>query len=163
MVLLPPKEGQNAQSSAAYLAPLRQAVIDKNSGHVNVVVCERDYSEKRHIRAKVSRIENSQRENETKKIRIPGVFKNIMISVSPSAPAPWLPILAILTRGSIRKLDPWGHANCIPAYALLAAVDSASRHTTMNAWSRSPCARLPERRLGVSHRSSRLQRPVANA
>jgi hypothetical protein len=43
MVLLPAKEGQNAQSPAAYLAPLRQAVIDKNSGHVNVVVCESDY------------------------------------------------------------------------------------------------------------------------
>jgi hypothetical protein len=27
----------------AYLAPLRQALIDDNSGHVNLVVCESDY------------------------------------------------------------------------------------------------------------------------
>jgi len=43
MVLLPPKEGETHQSPAAYLAPLRQALIDKNTGHVNIVVCESDY------------------------------------------------------------------------------------------------------------------------
>jgi hypothetical protein len=42
-VLLPPKEGETAESPAAYVAPLRQALIDKNSGHMNVVVCESDY------------------------------------------------------------------------------------------------------------------------
>jgi hypothetical protein len=42
-VLLPPKEGETAESPAAYLAPLRQALIDKNTGHVNVVVCESDF------------------------------------------------------------------------------------------------------------------------
>jgi hypothetical protein len=43
MVHLPLKEGESAQSPTAYLAPLREALIDKNSGHVNVVVCESDY------------------------------------------------------------------------------------------------------------------------
>jgi hypothetical protein len=42
-VLLPPKEGETEDSPAAYLAPLRQALIDKNSGHVNIVLCESDY------------------------------------------------------------------------------------------------------------------------
>jgi hypothetical protein len=42
-VLLPPKEGETAESPAAYRAPLRQALIDKNTGHVNVVVCENDF------------------------------------------------------------------------------------------------------------------------
>ena len=42
-VLLPPKDGETAESPAAYLAPLRQALIDNNAGHVNVVVCESDY------------------------------------------------------------------------------------------------------------------------
>jgi hypothetical protein len=42
-VLLPPKEGETGDSPAAYVAPLRQALIDKNTGHVNVVVCESDY------------------------------------------------------------------------------------------------------------------------
>lgn len=42
-VLLPPKENETAESPAAYVAPLRQALIDDNSGHVNVVVCESDY------------------------------------------------------------------------------------------------------------------------
>jgi hypothetical protein len=40
MVLLPPKEGENAQSPAAYLIPLREALIDKNLGHVNVVMSD---------------------------------------------------------------------------------------------------------------------------
>lgn len=42
-VLLPLKEGETDESPAAYLTPLRQALIDKNTGHVNIVVCESDY------------------------------------------------------------------------------------------------------------------------
>lgn len=42
-VLLLPKEGEDASAPAGYLAPLRQALIDKNTWHVNVVVCESDY------------------------------------------------------------------------------------------------------------------------
>ena len=42
-VLLPPKEREPAESPAAYRAPLRKALIDNNTGHVNVVVCESDY------------------------------------------------------------------------------------------------------------------------
>jgi len=42
-VLLPPKEGETDESPAAYVAPLRQALIDKNTGRVNVVVSESDY------------------------------------------------------------------------------------------------------------------------
>jgi hypothetical protein len=42
-VLLPPKENETDDSPASYLAPLRQALIDDNSGHVNIVVCESDY------------------------------------------------------------------------------------------------------------------------
>jgi hypothetical protein len=43
LVLLPPKEGETKDSPAGYLAPLRQALIDDNRGHVNLVVCESDY------------------------------------------------------------------------------------------------------------------------
>jgi len=43
MVLLPAKEGETAESIGGYLAPLRQALIDNNSGHVIVVVCKSDY------------------------------------------------------------------------------------------------------------------------
>jgi hypothetical protein len=43
MVLLPVKEGETESSPAVYLAPLRQALIDKNKRHVNVVVFEADY------------------------------------------------------------------------------------------------------------------------
>ena len=43
LVLLPVKEGETHESPAAYRAPLRQALIDDNAGHVNVVVCEPDY------------------------------------------------------------------------------------------------------------------------
>ena len=43
MVLLPTKERETAASPAGCLAPLRQALLDNNSGHVNVVVCESDY------------------------------------------------------------------------------------------------------------------------
>jgi hypothetical protein len=35
--------GAEKNSPSAYLAPLRQALIDKNKQHVNVVVCESDY------------------------------------------------------------------------------------------------------------------------
>ena len=43
LVLLPVKETETAESPAAYRAPLRQALIDDNTGHVNVVVLEADY------------------------------------------------------------------------------------------------------------------------
>ena len=43
LVLLPIKEGETDESPVAYRAPLRQALIDDNSGHVNIVVCESDY------------------------------------------------------------------------------------------------------------------------
>jgi hypothetical protein len=43
LVLLPLKDGETESSPAAYLAPLRQALIDDNRRHVNVVVCESDY------------------------------------------------------------------------------------------------------------------------
>jgi hypothetical protein len=42
-VLLPKKDGETESSTAGYLAPLREALIDKNKRHVNVVVCESDY------------------------------------------------------------------------------------------------------------------------
>jgi hypothetical protein len=42
-VLLPVKNGETDRSPAAYLAPLREALIDKNKRHVNVVACEADY------------------------------------------------------------------------------------------------------------------------
>jgi len=37
------KERETDESPAAYRAPLRQALIDDNTGHVNVVVLEADY------------------------------------------------------------------------------------------------------------------------
>ena len=43
MVLLPPNEEEDENSLAGYLAPLRQALIDDNEWHVNVIVCEGDY------------------------------------------------------------------------------------------------------------------------
>ena len=43
MVLLPLRDGEDENSVAGYLAPLRQTLIDKNQRHVNVVVCETDY------------------------------------------------------------------------------------------------------------------------
>jgi hypothetical protein len=42
-VLLPAKEEEGADTTAGYLSPLRTALIDRNHGHVNVVVCESDY------------------------------------------------------------------------------------------------------------------------
>ena len=41
--LLPGKKGEHKDAPAGYIAPLRTALIDKNRGHVNVVVCESDY------------------------------------------------------------------------------------------------------------------------
>jgi hypothetical protein len=43
LVLLQLKEGETSESPARYLSPLRQALIDENERHVNVVVCESDY------------------------------------------------------------------------------------------------------------------------
>ena len=40
LVLLPSKAGETDESPVAYRASLRQALIDDNAGHVNVVVCE---------------------------------------------------------------------------------------------------------------------------
>jgi hypothetical protein len=37
------KDGETENSPAAYLAPLRTALIEDNRRHVNVVVCESDY------------------------------------------------------------------------------------------------------------------------
>ena len=34
---------EDENSPAAYLSPLRTALIDRNDGHVNIVVCESDY------------------------------------------------------------------------------------------------------------------------
>jgi hypothetical protein len=42
-VLFPEKEGEGADAAAGYLSPLRTALIDRNHGHVNVVVRESDY------------------------------------------------------------------------------------------------------------------------
>src|SRR5262245_37781661 len=42
-VLLPIAEGETEDSPAGYRAPLRQALIDDNAGHVNLLVCEADY------------------------------------------------------------------------------------------------------------------------
>jgi hypothetical protein len=41
-VLLPIKDGETQTSQAAYLAPLRKALIDDNQRHVNLVVCDVD-------------------------------------------------------------------------------------------------------------------------
>ena len=43
LVLLPVKQGETDESPVAYRAPLRQALIDENTGHVKLVVCESDY------------------------------------------------------------------------------------------------------------------------
>jgi hypothetical protein len=48
MVLLHMKEGETKESPAGYLSPLRQALIDDNERHVNVVVCESDYRALKH-------------------------------------------------------------------------------------------------------------------
>jgi hypothetical protein len=43
LVLLPIRPDETDESPVAYQAPLRQALIDDNTGHVNIVVCEADY------------------------------------------------------------------------------------------------------------------------
>ena len=43
LVLLPITEGETDESSAAYRASLRWALLDDNKGHVNLIVCESDY------------------------------------------------------------------------------------------------------------------------
>ncbi len=43
LVLLPIQEAETDDSPVAYRAPLRQALVDDNTGHVNIVVCEVDY------------------------------------------------------------------------------------------------------------------------
>ena len=43
LVLLPLQNGETDDSPVAYRAPLRRALIDDNTGHVNIVVCEADY------------------------------------------------------------------------------------------------------------------------
>lgn len=40
---MPIRERETDASPVAYLAPLRSTLIDRNRGHVNVVVCEDDY------------------------------------------------------------------------------------------------------------------------
>jgi len=42
-VLLPIQPGETEKSPAGYRASLRQALIDDNTGHVNILVCEADY------------------------------------------------------------------------------------------------------------------------
>jgi len=41
-VLLPIAEGETEDSPVGYRSPLRQALIDDNTGHVNLLVCEAD-------------------------------------------------------------------------------------------------------------------------
>ena len=43
MALLPVREGEDENSPAGYLAPLRQTLIDNSARHVNVIVCKSDY------------------------------------------------------------------------------------------------------------------------
>jgi len=43
LVLLPRKEDEGGGAAAGYIAPLRQTLIDRNGGHVNVIVCQADY------------------------------------------------------------------------------------------------------------------------
>jgi hypothetical protein len=43
LVRVPPKANEDQNSSAAYHSPLRTALVDRNDGHVNIVVCESDY------------------------------------------------------------------------------------------------------------------------
>jgi hypothetical protein len=43
LVLLPVKEAETDASPVANPAPLRHALIDDNTGQMNVVLCEADY------------------------------------------------------------------------------------------------------------------------
>jgi hypothetical protein len=42
-VLLPIKERETEESPAGYYTSLRQALVDENTGHVNVIACDADY------------------------------------------------------------------------------------------------------------------------
>ena len=42
-VLLPIKERETEESPAGYYTSLRQALVDENTSHVNVIVCDADY------------------------------------------------------------------------------------------------------------------------
>jgi hypothetical protein len=42
-VVLPAKRGDGENAAAGYVSPLRQALIERNAGHVQVFVCESDY------------------------------------------------------------------------------------------------------------------------
>jgi hypothetical protein len=53
VVLLTLQEGETADSQTGYVTDLRTALIDDNSGFVNVVVCESGY------RALIRGIENA--------------------------------------------------------------------------------------------------------
>ena len=44
LVLLLPQSKGPAEGPVAHMAPLRRALIDANTGHVNLVVCESDYA-----------------------------------------------------------------------------------------------------------------------
>ena len=44
LVLLPPQSNGSVEGPVAYMAPLRRALIDANTGHVNLVVHESDYA-----------------------------------------------------------------------------------------------------------------------
>jgi hypothetical protein len=48
LVLLPRKEDEGEGPAAGYIAPLRQTLIERNGGHVNVIVCESDYRALKH-------------------------------------------------------------------------------------------------------------------
>ena len=43
LVLLPPRANEDQNSPAECLPPFRTALIDRNDGRVNIVVCESDY------------------------------------------------------------------------------------------------------------------------
>ena len=42
-VLLPIKERETEESPAGYYTSLRQALVDENTGHVNLIVCDADF------------------------------------------------------------------------------------------------------------------------
>ena len=43
LMLLPIAAGETDDSPIAYRSPLRQALLDDNAGHINLVMCEADY------------------------------------------------------------------------------------------------------------------------
>jgi hypothetical protein len=50
-VVLPAKVGEGENAVAGYLSPMRQALIERNAGHVQVFVCESDYRALKGARA----------------------------------------------------------------------------------------------------------------